>query len=1044
MFRFSCIALKNFMNIPDRAAAGTRAAEGSERPDDYTADWDRNWLVMAAALYTESLFKETGHKVEANVFDFWQQNCESPNLERSALPTATWRRDRQVYGVKDALQNEVPLTDYGPLRTYGSLRQLRDTVNAGLTKADFPEDYTNHHAGSCSGEDCHFTGDRSVKAQRSALALFRDRICNPTFKYGIEDAIGDPPYVTARDKITDASNRKKKSYDMYVPNSDLGPVDIKTRYHKGCGLGIDANSCDKLLSPNYEESSLWQWVYVTSSHIKEVNPGWHRLLHLPIFPDRACDANAKQICNSHATQVNENYDLDSAVAAQFKEEMKDAEGNLGMALLSVGMFAASMAMPGAGTLAANIGRSAARSAIRSQVGNAIIDGVQGSEILTGEELDKHKYFAAARVRRNLADAPGQRRLTYIGEDGTFNLDEMLRDGGPNSVLGPDSGLIWGLTRTEAAIKLQMIRQRIRPKFYTTMIHGEQAETTPTAFHTGKQALLSKRCSTFLRGKLSADDEVMAYLRSCEATSNPYKPYTSYTQYTCSASALELDDIRSVSFATEYLDRLASPGSPPPPPPSPEPPPPPSPPSPPPPPSPPVAISTGEGKALAFNMERAFCESVYLQSSEARCTALATSMFQRFVLDASFAPPSPAPLRPQSDLLASPPPPPSPPRPSLPTNESNRIVYYEPERVKLSTFFIAGHESDPSTASMEIGLNMPLSNLKNAARDDVLESITNRSLAPDQWVACSERMVANGAVLPCRTGDTPERCIDGFDRHCGTVESNTESPWLEIDMVDAFEQLTEDPNQPLRDYYFWGLAITLPDEEQFARLFWASANSNEDKDTAYTVTVYDETHNPLSTQCKPFYEQSVDFYTTGLVHFQYVCLGASAALETYALMRSVRYVRLTLRGSYRMIFIDRLKVIWRTITELPPSPPPSPAPPSPPPMPVAPPDAPSPPAAHTCAKYERKRLDAATLTDGLLLVYEEPCGLTFEQCCALAYEHDRTHAFQLSAAGCCTLLDVPSEDDRITMQPNGTNVPSLDFEFGDAATGVRDEDLNQSP
>ena len=37
MFRFSCVAFKNFMSIPDRAAAGTRAAEGSERPEDYTA-----------------------------------------------------------------------------------------------------------------------------------------------------------------------------------------------------------------------------------------------------------------------------------------------------------------------------------------------------------------------------------------------------------------------------------------------------------------------------------------------------------------------------------------------------------------------------------------------------------------------------------------------------------------------------------------------------------------------------------------------------------------------------------------------------------------------------------------------------------------------------------------------------------------------------------------------------------------------------------------------------------------------------------------------
>jgi hypothetical protein len=38
-------------------------------------DWDRNYLVMAAALYSESLFLETGHKVDANVFDFWDENC---------------------------------------------------------------------------------------------------------------------------------------------------------------------------------------------------------------------------------------------------------------------------------------------------------------------------------------------------------------------------------------------------------------------------------------------------------------------------------------------------------------------------------------------------------------------------------------------------------------------------------------------------------------------------------------------------------------------------------------------------------------------------------------------------------------------------------------------------------------------------------------------------------------------------------------------------------------------------------------------------------
>ena len=228
----------------------------------------------------------------------------------------------------------------------------------------------------------------------------------------------------------------------------------------------------------------------------------------------------------------------------------------------------------------------------------------------------------------------------------------------------------------------------------------------------------------------------------------------------------------------------------------------------------------------------------------------------------------------------------------------------------------------------------------------------------------------------------------------------------------------------------------------ARLFFESAQSGEDEDTVYTVTVYDETHNPLPTQCKPFFEQEVDHYVdNGLVNFQYVCLGALAELETYALMRTVRYARITLRGSYRMLWLDRIRVVWRTLRELPPSPPPSPSKPPLPPMPSAPPDPPPPPTAHTCTEYKRLRLDALSLTNGLVLVYEEPCGLTFEQCCTHAYEHNRTHVFQLSAGGCCSLLDVPNPDDRAAMATGGALVPSIEFEFGSAATGVRNVDLN---
>jgi len=359
---------------------------------------------------------------------------------------------------------------------------------------------------------------------------------------------------------------------------------------------------------------------------------------------------------------------------------------------------------------------------------------------------------------------------------------------------------------------------------------------------------------------------------------------------------------------------------------------------------------------------------------------------------------------------------------------------------LSTYFIGGYERDTASASEEIAENMPLTNLKNATRETVLRSIANPANPVDGWAACSDRMIQQGAVLPCRTGDTPERCIDGVDRHCGTTQENTEQPWLEVDMRNVLEDLGEDA--PLRDYYFWGMEVTLPSEEAHGKLFWESAQTSDDVSWAYTVTTYDENHNPLPQQCKPFYEQIVDHWTPGLVHFQYVCLGASAALETYALMRTVRYVRLTLRGAYRMLWLDRIRAVWRALDPLPPPFPSPPSPPSPPPGPPAAPDPPAPPAAHTCTNYTRLRIDASALTGGLLLVHEEPCGLTFAQCCALAYEHARAHVFELSASGCCTLFDAPNATDRAQMVPGGPKAPSLATGLGDlVATGVRDEDLN---
>ena len=268
MFRFSCKAFVDYMSDPTVAAAGSSGPTGTSPTDDveYTATWDRNLLLMATALYAESFLAETGVPLRDGygAHDFWYDNCVAPNLERSAVPTATWQTDKDVYGEKDARLTEVPLSSFGPLLAYGSLRQLRDLANGG---AGFAEDYVTSDTGG------HFARDTAARREwRSPMAVWRDSICNPTYKYSIEDVVGDPPFQDPNEKlITDASNWLLPSYDMYVPRELLGRSAPQRRMWRGCGRGLVSSDCDPQQVPPYERMSLYQFVYVTSSDDESVS-----------------------------------------------------------------------------------------------------------------------------------------------------------------------------------------------------------------------------------------------------------------------------------------------------------------------------------------------------------------------------------------------------------------------------------------------------------------------------------------------------------------------------------------------------------------------------------------------------------------------------------------------------------------------------------------------------------------------------------------------------------------------------------------------------
>lgn len=283
MFRFSCKAFVDFMSDPTTSNAGSNnhLKSAFNNSEDFKGRYDRNFLVMAALLYERSYILETGEKLPApeksGVHEFWEENCVLPAMHRTPLPKVLLDLDPMVYGERDIMRHDVPLHTYGPLRAFGSLRQIRDrklgglkydmNLHDGLRFKVFEEDFTNKE-----GLGLDFDTDRKRRKESNLHRLYKYVICDPRYKYSIEDAIGDPPLGGERADLkgntyyADSRVRGESSENwMRVNDDQLGHSGTKRRVYHGCGLGIEVNGCESYAAPNYEFFSLWQWVYITSS-----------------------------------------------------------------------------------------------------------------------------------------------------------------------------------------------------------------------------------------------------------------------------------------------------------------------------------------------------------------------------------------------------------------------------------------------------------------------------------------------------------------------------------------------------------------------------------------------------------------------------------------------------------------------------------------------------------------------------------------------------------------------------------------------------------
>lgn len=381
------------------------------------------------------------------------------------------------------------------------------------------------------------------------------------------------------------------------------------------------------------------------------------------------------------------------------------------------------------------------------------------------------------------------------------------------------------------------------------------------------------------------------------------------------------------------------------------------------------------------------------------------------------PPPPPPLPPPL-----PPPPPTPPEPPSPPElfESIVEVGVVVEAATLSTFFVP--EADPlpnainrrglaeavygnfdqgRTLVRDLGLTVP---------SDVREAMVAGTLGRPhtKYASCGiEPLAGEGAPpLPCRTGASPATCLDGA-RRCGTLAENSESPWMELHLDGV----------PAHHFPFY-IEFDLPEHPTFGSLLHRAYTDHGG--LGYALELRDEGHRLLSEQCAPQSKQVIAWYTDGLRVLQHRCVGPLDSAARLRELAKARYIRLVLLGTDRQIWLDSVRVTFRQFYDMPPFPPPLPPPPPLPLVPHAPPDAPA----------VRDSFYACNLTTGVAFsadeadrVRKEPCGLTAQQCCEHVYHTPTANGFELSSAGCCTLLNIHDMGVQPGSTPNGFYVIS---------------------
>lgn len=976
--RFSCMAMFEFASDPSNAAAGTESPEAAQRdnPPDFNAPHDRNWLLYWAILFTASLEKETGaNNLDINVLDFWTQQCEEPASYKAPVDPAWYHQDRKRMGNQDAFDTDVSLRDFAPLVSFGSLRQLRAAGGAAATS--FPEDATT--------------------------VLFRSQ----NEQFDASSSGTHPVYEQVSTRNMHSYARKKRGRKMlfFIPlalgaaiggsklsTSTFGLNDAIRRLIRGGGDDVDGEIpfADTVLNrPHfYDDHASRQ-----RNHFREM------------LSDVFCNPD-------------ERLDVENVVGdpPPWEESLFDTRTT---------QTRNDLVTP---------------AAERDGDPDRVVSSVGATTSLSYRDFSTQQWvYVTSSDDVESGIRPGFHRLADLRAWPPLDCNQLRNQPcGSWISAGSGSSSSWALlAQLRYIFSLPSVGSRrlaIDASSKTTHhVSPEQDEPASLLYRTGIEALLSARCSAWLY------DRNVPFAKQCAGDATAW--YMGSTDRGCSPVRLELVKHATFSPVSAYLDRFYGSLPPPRPPPKPPPPFPPGPPPPDPAPAPPRFDTRDAALDVAKQTMRSFCDTVYIVSEETRCAALALNLHTRYELSVGWDPPSLPPLAPGGG--DPPPPPPTPPAPHPPLEEARRLYKLAITRATLSTYFVP--QVAPSPPPM-FPLESADKRAKYAARMDSIRSAELETDAPstpvrvsaekrlamltrvgaiantavDALAACTHDLTSGGAPLPCRTSVVFDRCVDGARRCDVSTYRNGYEPWVELD----FRSFEDDPARPR---YLFAVVMRIPPQEEYGRLLFHALNNDVVESRGWRLTAYDDHHHELPVQCQSWVKARATEHTEGLVNVEHACLPAIAEPEAYYTMSRARFLRITLIGAHRQIWLDRIDVYFRSIVGVDARSPPPPPPPYTQP-PLAPPDSPTPPPHAEC--HKRANVAPPSWEDHVVAV--EPCGITFDECCGLAQEHatsiEPVSAFVLSATGCCALLGGSTG-----AVVNGSVAES--YQFGSSATGI---------